>query len=124
MRVLTVSELKAPRRHIPHQDYPRAGSVMDVIYRRLKDSPGRYVDLLDLAREHKGGKFGQAISRLQDDYGLDIRRPPHSHKGLYVLAGEWFGSHYSDYVAVAFAEGEKAIHPHQSSPSIREATTP
>lgn len=39
---------------------------------------------------------GNTLQRLQNDYGLDIRK---IKRGSWVLAGEWNGSIYIDYIA-------------------------
>jgi len=97
MRVITVSEMKG--RDAPHRDYPTPGSLADQIYQRLTSSKGKIVDLSDLRGKRSRDRW-LAIGQLMDFYGLDIRKiHPRKHDALYVLAGEWFGSHYSDYVA-------------------------
>lgn len=45
---------------------------------------------------------GQEIEQLRNFYGLDIRRLAY---GRWVLAGEWFGRVYHDYIADRINEG-------------------
>jgi hypothetical protein len=44
---------------------------------------------------------GGQLYALQDFYGLDIRRIRH---GVWVLAGEWIGDEYRDYIAQRVCE--------------------
>jgi hypothetical protein len=102
MRVATVSELKG--RSGGRNDYPALGTAYRAILDCLTEKPGCVVDMADLARKYPDGRFGHALERLRNDYGMDIRKVhPRKHDGLYVLAGEWFGANYSDYVAAAYA---------------------
>lgn len=104
MRVASVTEIKTDHWG-GTRDYPRPGTRARQVYDFLRLHRGRTVDTRPLWREmmmpsHKG-EFGSILSRLQDDYGCDIRRVKNGH---YILAGEWFGSHYTDYVAQAIDE--------------------
>lgn len=106
MRVLSVSELKNEKSKRVRNDYPTPGTLGDKILQRLKSDPGYAVDLSDLRKQHPHGKFSAEIYRLIDMYGMDIRSTkPKSAK--LILAGEWIGSHYTDYCAAAFHAGEK-----------------
>lgn len=97
MRVLTVSEIKGGwRSHCVQRDYPAPGTAADQVYRRLVADKGRAVFVGDITAAYR---FKRAIADLMDFYGLDIRKGP--RRGWYILAGEWFGSHYSDYVVQA-----------------------
>jgi hypothetical protein len=52
---------------------------------------------------------GYPLAQLIDVYGLDIRclkRGVWKHPGRWVLAGEWHGRHYVDYIAQRLAEHE------------------
>jgi len=106
MRVLSVSELKREHIKTVRNDYPAEGSVAFQILTRLKSDPGHAVDLSDFRKIHSHGAFSTYISQLVDMYGMDIRSTkPKSSK--LILAGEWIGSHYTDYCAAAFNAGSK-----------------
>lgn len=83
-------------------------------YRRPVPAEGtRLRELYDLFKANEGVPVAVATSRgrpvddLTDFYGLDIMclipgrggAPPHNVKPVYVLAGEWFGMEYVDYIA-------------------------
>jgi hypothetical protein len=105
MRVLTVSELKKEDNR-KRNDYPTPGTFAWEVWKRLEANKGHAVELTTLANSVQPGRFHYALAQLQDMYGLDIRRlRPYHHK--YILAGEWFGSHYTDYCAAAFHAGEE-----------------
>lgn len=113
MRVMTVSEIKRDS-YSPHRNYPTPGSAADQVYQILVADKGRYAQLGGIGRVLGRHILTRAISRLMDDYGMDIRRHNrHKNDGLYVLAGEWFGAHYEDYLAQAY---------HANSPSLSEAS--
>lgn len=107
MRVLTVAELKRGGDKVPRRDYPTDNSVAWHIWNALKADAGHVVSLKPLAEKLKLGRhMSDYIEQLRNVYGLDIRHV--SRKGrAYVLAGEWFGSHYTEYCAMAFKEGER-----------------
>ena len=97
MRTESAASLKHPETH-SHQLYPKQGTKLRVVYDKLAENKAQPVELT-------GGKaLGPELVRLQDYYGLDIR---HVGKHKWLLAGEWFGSVYVDYVAERFAQLEK-----------------
>jgi len=106
MRVLTVSDLKEnDKRGLKNKnDYPRENSFAWEVLQQLKRHEGHSVDLRLLAHSRPIVSFYAAISQLTDMYGMDIRRLK-KRSFEYVLAGEWFGSHYSDYCAREFHAG-------------------
>jgi hypothetical protein len=55
--------------------------------------------VIDFAAVHE-----RPLSDLQDYYGLDIRR---ISRGKWVLAGEWFGLTYLDYIQEHLTSLEK-----------------
>jgi hypothetical protein len=80
-------------------DKPSEGSRIREIYDLLMASKGRVV-LIDLT--HSGDD--RRLASLQDFYGLDIRivrrgRRRAGRSTEIVLAGEWFGRVYIDYIA-------------------------
>lgn len=106
MRVLSVSELKNEQRDTPHRDYPAKGTMGDRVIQRLMTDPGHAVDVSDLRGHASNGSFNGTIESLRNMYGMDIRSTKPKGKKM-ILAGEWFGSHYTDYCAAAFKAGEK-----------------
>jgi hypothetical protein len=108
MKTESAAEAKADRmgRNAARHPIPRQGtklrSMYDFFYAR-KGSP------VDLAASRLTGSRddGGRIAALRDFYGLDIRRlgPGYKH---WVLAGEWFGRHYVDYIAGRLTETEVA----------------
>ena len=78
--------------------------------------------LYDVFMEHKGvplqinlkAEYGAAatsmVTQLQNFYGLDIfckRGGRGVHHATYLLAGEWFGATYVDYVANRIQKAER-----------------
>jgi hypothetical protein len=69
-------------------------------------------ELYDLFKANEGipirAKFTRcdrgSMSALQDSYGLDIRCLRRGPGSTWVLAGEWFGSEYVDYIAQRITE--------------------
>jgi hypothetical protein len=104
VKTLPVSELKhSSRRHL--RAYPEEGTRARAVYDRLYAYKGRPVFIADLLK----GNRGRTLGDLRDYYGCDIRRVNYRH---HLLAGEWFGSEYVDYVNAAIddavARGEAA----------------
>lgn len=98
MKTLPVSELKhSSRRHL--RAYPDEGTRVRAVYDRLYANKGRPVFIADLLRGNN--RSSRALSDLRDYYGCDIRRVSYRH---HLLAGEWFGSEYVDYVNAAIDE--------------------
>lgn len=87
MRHATASQLVGHRR-APVNEAPREGTKLREAY-----------DLF-VANKGKPVSFKRRTNRLIDDlidyYGLDIRC---IRNGQWVLAGEWFGRSYQDYIA-------------------------
>lgn len=99
MRCVTASQIKAKSgRGAPCSPEPRAGTRTREVYDLFKNNAGRPVEFCY-------SKFDPSIIvRLTDFYGLDIRRLQNGYartgrKSIYVLAGEWFGRVYVDYIA-------------------------
>jgi hypothetical protein len=96
MRTAPASLFKTGRKsHATRNAIPSEGSKLRALY--------------DLFYAHKGQviDFSRANDRplldLIDYYGLDIRR---ISRGRWVLAGEWFGRAYLDYLAEHLASQE------------------
>ena len=82
------------------QKIPRAGSKVRGLWDLLHLHKGEIVTLPLTLMFHN-----TAINHLRDFYGLDIRNLGGNERGRkkggsrWVLAGEWFGSRYVDYIA-------------------------
>lgn len=88
MRLPSASELKKQtRRQI--NPIPREGSKIRAIYDLFHSNKGRVIDFAASTDN------GRPMFALIEYYGLDIRRVA---PRKWVLAGEWFGSEYRDYV--------------------------
>jgi hypothetical protein len=86
-RVDSVSSIKSGKRTRIRNDVPNRGTKI----RELYDYFLRYRGIPVAVASN-----GNTLQRLQDDYGLDIRQ---IKRGTWVLAGEWNGSIYIDYIA-------------------------
>jgi hypothetical protein len=107
MRVATVSEMKrGGRTYGRRNDYPSESTWAWEILQELKPHKGHAVDLRIMAHSRRLDHFYSAMAQLTDTYGMDIRQVK-KRSFQYVLAGEWFGTHYTDYCAQAFSEGLK-----------------
>jgi hypothetical protein len=104
MRVESVSALKRIKHgHGRTALYPHEGTRTRALYDLFKANEGIPIGDLSLSvSDHN------TLIRLQDFYGLDIRcihRGGHQRgKSTWVLAGEWFGSRYVDYIAQRITE--------------------
>lgn len=93
MKMMSVSEMKGRFSRASYEDQgPREGTKLREIYDMFKAKPGMPIRFFVDERKHA------CISQLQDFYGLDIRRVDRNKRGMWILAGEWFGSRYRDYV--------------------------
>ncbi len=93
MRGATVTQLKGGRRRAVLKTRPDPDSHLGEVYDLLFASKGEAISLSGVLGSQR------AIADLTDYYGLDIRRVG---RCLYVLAGEWCGRAYIDYVAERF----------------------
>lgn len=91
----------------PPSKCPREGSSLRRLYDTLMFTKGRPCYLLN-AQFGAGPNFlGNAIEQLRNFYGLDIRVTPSGHHTRqYLLAGDWFGRVYVDYVVDRIDRGE------------------
>ena len=104
MRIQSANASKGKKNCAALQKVPREGTKIRELY--------------DLFQAHKGVMFmhdnlteiypANCIGQLTDYYGLDIRNlgalpndTPGTGRGgsKWILAGEWFGSKYIDYIA-------------------------
>lgn len=107
MRDLSVYQLKRQsrgQRILPLQHKPCEGTIIRQVYDLLMANAGKSVALFEGRNETKIKVVQTSINRLGYEYGLDIRLTQHGWKksnrpALYVLAGEWFGKIYVDYIA-------------------------
>lgn len=102
MRCQTAAKSKFKTRHagLALQEKPRDGSRLRKVYDLLQKNKGRS---FDVDREDCKA-IGESRFQLEDFYGLDIRCTRKgdrrtNRKSSYVLAGEWFGRVYVDYIA-------------------------
>jgi hypothetical protein len=97
MRSAPASLFKTGRKsHAPRNAIPSEGSKLRAIYDRFQASKGRVID-------YSSPNNDRLLADLTDYYGLDIRRVA---RCKWVLAGEWFGRAYLDYLAEHLASQE------------------
>lgn len=99
MRTETAAQAKGTKRGACCREIPHEGTRMRRVFDIFMANKGVPVDI---APSQFGGRNkGSVVRQLTDIYGLDLRciRP-----GRWVLAGEWFGRHYVDYIAERLAE--------------------
>lgn len=109
MRCQTAARAKAGGRKIcgaPLQECPREGSQLRWIYDLLQENKGRPVEI----ESTKKAPIGPQLVQLENIYGLDVRHVRNGssrtgRKSTYLLAGEWFGRVYVDYVAERIESG-------------------
>jgi hypothetical protein len=103
MRCITVSQAKMigkSRFAAPLKSIPREGSRVRAAYDFFYANKGVTVEF----QFDKFGGDNNLINKLTDFYGLDIRRIRNGSARVgrvstWVLAGEWFGRVYVDYIA-------------------------
>ena|SRR6202035_1996578 len=84
---------------------PREGTRTRAVYDLLYENKGIP---LNVPLSMLGGKRSKnLINAIRDFYGLDVRC---ISIGKWVLAGEWFGKTYVDYIADHIAKTEKVRH--------------
>jgi hypothetical protein len=95
----------AKNQHAPAtQLRPREGTKLRALYDYLMAHKGEPLHVrLTL---FNGDKQAARLGILRDFYGLDIRRLGPGY-GRWVLAGEWFGTAYRDYIADRLAREER-----------------
>ena len=90
MRQLPASYIKAGKRGPKIKDLPGSGTNLRKLYDMFMTNQGRVI-----AWHHRSWN-SRNLDDLRDYHGLDIRRVG---KGKWLLAGEWCGKVYVDYVA-------------------------
>jgi hypothetical protein len=103
MRCATVAQMKSNGKHGAHSDVPNEGTHTREVYDLLQSNKGLPVEYMQKASNPR------VLTSLRDFYGLDVRIIKQGNKRVgrkstYVLAGEWFGRVYVDYIA-AHIEG-------------------
>jgi len=83
---------------------PREGTKLRAMYDLLMANKGVPIDI-SLSKLYGRKCMSSQVSALTDFYGLDIRN---LKRGRWVLAGEWFGATYVDYIADRIAKAEKS----------------
>lgn len=82
---------------------PRDGTKLRALYDQFMANKGVPVEMTIAAMLGSPNKGGE-VDQLRDFYGLDIRKLGY---GRWVLAGEWFGKTYVDYIAERIAQAER-----------------
>jgi hypothetical protein len=101
--VVTVSQAKG-KQTCPGQVMPRPGTRIRNVYDILFAAPGQLIEAKYQDFGFKGpGELSVAIEYLRNFYGLDIRLFGRRGRGVtgsvMLLAGEWRGRDYCDFVA-------------------------
>jgi hypothetical protein len=98
MRTAPASRFRTTRKcHATRNSIPSEGTKLRALYDLFHASRGQ---VIDFSRPGNGRPFNDLI----DYYGLDIRR---ISRGKWVLAGEWFGKIYLDYIQEHLTSLEK-----------------
>lgn len=100
MRVESVSSLKHTKHSRPLQKIPREGTNIRAVYDLLMERRGLPIEVPLTVLTGNGKRI---INDLTDFYGLDIRK---LRSKCWVLAGEWIGRVYVDYIAEALANSD------------------
>lgn len=100
MRVATVASIKNGWK--PRCLVPTEGTKIRGVYDQFMAHRGEPIAFTIDPR------YPTAIDQLMNVYGLDIRRLRNGH---WLLAGEWFGREYVDYVAARFHALDQSSQP-------------
>lgn len=101
----TAHSIKGRGAGAPHQDAPCIGTHTRALYDLLFANAGRW--FTPSSWTGSGPNNGRTLDHLRDTYGLDVRcrklgvpgRPHGGTRSQWLLAGEWHGRVYLDYVA-------------------------
>lgn len=98
MKCMSAAAIKGLKSR-PENDFPQEGTAVRQVYDRFQSNKGIPIEF-----DYVDGPLNTIFNRLTDTYGLDIRRVRRAHKwskskSMFVLAGEWFGKVYVDYIA-------------------------
>jgi hypothetical protein len=88
MRLFSANQIKG-KKHCALHSRPARGTKLGELYDQFQANKGAPIQV------DNDGRRGVRLQSLTDFYGLDIR---HVSKKHYVLAGEWFGRVYIDYI--------------------------
>lgn len=88
MKLASVSAVKRGKTEVV-ATLPRKGSHLREVHDRFLQNRGVPISFVT-------DKHGAVVRQLTDYYGLDIRN---IEPGKWVLAGEWIGKNYVDYIA-------------------------
>lgn len=103
----TAHTMKGRGAGAPPRPAPRPGTRIRRAYDLLVANPGRWVRVTaeDLGMAGSMAQISKQVDYLRDSYGLDIKRKMGSPTrargsgGEWLLAGEYVGAAYLDYVA-------------------------
>lgn len=105
MRVESVADIKPTKkgrvRKSSGDGLPHEGSSIRQLYDVFKENAG-YVIKFDPMVTRQWTRFYAQINQLRDFYGCDIRKVGGYGAREYILAGEWIGAYYTDYVKARF----------------------
>ena len=87
--------------HCNYQSKPREGSAVRKLYDRFMANKGIVIELVTHGTSRERRITYHQIEQLRNTYGLDIRMIRYRQ---WVLAGEWFGGKYVDYIAERLRE--------------------
>lgn len=127
-RMLSAAQIKGKTKS-KLQSHPRPGTRTRAVYDKLLEHKGLPVQITvfetpqDYAKQ--SGLWTGIRHNLENYYGLDIRTVPSiavggwgKHQLWWILAGEWFGSIYLDYIAEREnAAGNPELHSRTQHPS-------
>lgn len=104
MRMETAAVAKGQRDHSSHL-LPAEGTRLRRLYDLFANNKGIVIEGAVTRFDNSRYSLSPAIEQLRNFYGMDIRKLGYKR---WVLAGEWFGTTYRDYMADRFSEGENA----------------
>ncbi len=100
MKQIPLNHIKRGRGR-PLRQVPAEGSALRELYDLFYANRGRVIEW-----KYNCKAAGRTIDDLRDYYGMDIRRIRNSR---WILAGEWFGRVYIDYVAERIEAGKNSV---------------
>lgn len=94
MKLLSAADIKRDR--VVKAKLPREGSYLRKCYDLFLNNRGVPIRFVEQSK---------VTHQLQNCYGLDVRC---IEPGKWVLAGEWFGRNYIDYIAAVIGQDDAA----------------
>lgn len=94
----TAATVKGNHKNGRLREYPEECTQTRALFDAFMASPGLPIEIApvcDFLRISRSN-FSGTIARLRDSYELDVRCLA---RGVWVLAGRWNGSEYTDYIA-------------------------